>query len=383
MNTSLCFNVAKLPSHSSIIIRKTHYFIPNPVCRHQSKKNFSYAVKRDSRKAHFFLLSCSGIILNTKSGGHAFVGYYLAHALLQQKQVQVTLWNEGSEAQLRSSQPFSHYSELKTLGINTIFGQSATESLEGKVRKCDWIIDNFSKDVETTKPLVELASQIGVRHYLFVSSAGIYKASEMTPHFENDPVNSDAAISQTERFLLSQTSFAVTCFRPIYLIGLKSAKTSYTDYFFDRIIRGLKVPIPYPGDQLVSLSHVDDLVQMIILSIDKSDAFQEIFNATSGKFITVRALAELCSQVCCKPLQTFYYDAGLASNSFSRFPFRNRHFIADPRKAEQLLGWSSHTNLEENIAQMFSEYLSLQKDKQNFPLDEDHKLWEVMSSISS
>ncbi|GJQ13743.1 hypothetical protein GpartN1_g5534.t1 [Galdieria partita] len=375
---TLGFNSSIFSNHSSTIFTKTQYFVPYHSCTPHSKKYIFFLRKRVLRKAGFFLFSCSGIILNTKSGGHAFVGYYLARSLLQQKQAQVTLWNEGFEEQLKSSQPFSQYSDLKTLGINTIFSNCATESLNGSVKKCDWIIDNFSRDVETAKPLVEFASRIGVRQYLFVSSAGIYNANEMTPHFEDDPVNPQAPIFQTEEFLLSQPSFAVTCFRPIYLIGPRSAKTSYTDYFFDRIVRELKVPIPYPGDQLVSLSHVDDLVQMMILSIDKSDAFQQVFNATSGKFITFRALADLCSQICCKPLQAFYYDAKLARDSFSLFPFRNRHFIADPRKAERLLGWSSATNLVENISQMFSEYLSLQKDKQNFSLDEDHKLWAAM-----
>lgn len=99
---------------------------------------------------------------------------------------------------------------------------------------------SFSRDVQTARQLVDVAKEIGVRQYFFISSAGIYKASNLIPHFEQDAVDSNASIFQTEQFLLSQTSFAATCFRPIYLIGTKSAKTSYTDYFFDRIVRSQK-----------------------------------------------------------------------------------------------------------------------------------------------
>jgi nucleoside-diphosphate-sugar epimerase len=351
----------------------SHAFIPNTLFVTQFKK---FPIQTKSRKLDSLQLTCSGIVLNTKSGGHAFVGYYLSRSL-QKQGVKVTLWNEGFEEELQRSQPFSYYPELQSLGADILFSNSAIDTLKDRVKKCDWIVDNFSKSVETAKPLVELAMQVGVRQYLFISSAGIYKASSMIPHLEDDPINSHSPISQTEQFLLSQNSFAATCFRPIYLIGLKSAKTSYTDYFFDRIVRGQKVPIPYPGEQLVSLSHVEDLVRMIILSIDNSKAFQQIFNATSGKFITFEALANLCSQVCSKPLHMFCYDADLSSDTFSLFPFRNRHFTADPRKAQQLLNWNSSTNLAENIAEMFAEYLSQQKDKRNISFHEDQQLKEI------
>ena len=53
-----------------------------------------------------------------------------------------------------------------------------------------------------------------------------------------------------------------TVFQPLYIYGPHTAK-DYMGYFLDRLMRNRPVPIPAPGIQLVSLSHVEDLASMM------------------------------------------------------------------------------------------------------------------------
>lgn len=53
-----------------------------------------------------------------------------------------------------------------------------------------------------------------------------------------------------------------TVFQPLYIYGPHTAK-DYMGYFLDRLMRDRPVPIPAPGIQLVSLSHVEDLASMM------------------------------------------------------------------------------------------------------------------------
>ena len=51
-------------------------------------------------------------------------------------------------------------------------------------------------------------------------------------------------------------------FQPLYIYGQYAAK-DYMGYFLDRLLRNRPVPIPAPGIQLVSLTHVEDVASMM------------------------------------------------------------------------------------------------------------------------
>ena len=53
-----------------------------------------------------------------------------------------------------------------------------------------------------------------------------------------------------------------TVIQPLYIYGPYSAK-DYMAYFLDRLLRNRPVPIPAPGIQLVSLTHVEDIASLM------------------------------------------------------------------------------------------------------------------------
>lgn len=53
-----------------------------------------------------------------------------------------------------------------------------------------------------------------------------------------------------------------TVFQPLYIYGPHTGK-DYMRFFLDRLLRDRPVPIPAPGIQLTSLSHVEDLASLM------------------------------------------------------------------------------------------------------------------------
>ena len=64
-----------------------------------------------------------------------------------------------------------------------------------------------------------------------------------------------------EHYLQSE-KLPYTVFQPLYIYGPHTAKDC-EQWFLDRILRDRIVPIPAPGNQLVALSHVEDVASML------------------------------------------------------------------------------------------------------------------------
>ena len=61
----------------------------------------------------------NALIVNTKGGGHAFIGLHLAKKLLSQGH-SVTILNDGDQAKLSAKAPFSQYASLP--GATVVWG---------------------------------------------------------------------------------------------------------------------------------------------------------------------------------------------------------------------------------------------------------------------
>ena len=136
-------------------------------------------------------------------------------------------------------------------------------------------------------------------HYVFVASAGAYKTNKIEPALvEGDARKESAGHVAVENYLVEQVrqtgypflhltrsccnadilhleyteqlhtrvaalqDLPYTIFQPLYIYGPYTGK-DYMPYFLDRLLRNRPVPIPAPGIQLTSLSHVEDVASML------------------------------------------------------------------------------------------------------------------------
>ena len=110
-------------------------------------------------------------------GGTRFIGVYLTKALVEQGH-EVVLFNRGKKA-------------APVEGIQQIHGDRQNiEQLKEKLKEeqFDVIYDNNGRELSDTKPLVELFKD-QIKHFVYVSSAGVYLKSDQMPHIEGDALD--------------------------------------------------------------------------------------------------------------------------------------------------------------------------------------------------
>ncbi|PHT38161.1 Chloroplast stem-loop binding protein of 41 kDa a, chloroplastic [Capsicum baccatum] len=318
------------------------------------------------------------LIVNTNSGGHAVIGFYFAKELLGSGH-DVTVLTVGEESSDKMKKtPFSRFSEITGAGGRTVWGNPADvgKILEGEV--FDAVLDNNGKDLDTVRPVVDWATNSGVKQFLFISSAGIYKPTDEPPHVEGDTVKADAGHVGVEKYI-SEVFGSWASFRPQYMIGSGNNKDC-EEWFFDRIVRGRPVLIPGSGMQLTNIAHVRDLSSMLTLAVQNPAAANgHIFNCVSDRAVTLDGMARLCAKAAGTSVEIVHYDPkAVGVDAKKAFPFRNMHFYAEPRAAKEILGWSATTNLPEDLKERFEEYVKIGRDKKEMKFELDDKILESL-----
>ncbi|XP_030552773.1 chloroplast stem-loop binding protein of 41 kDa a, chloroplastic [Rhodamnia argentea] len=312
------------------------------------------------------------LIVNTNSGGHAIIGFYFAKELLASGHsvTVLTIGEEGSDKMKKP--PFTRFSEIVSGGGKTVWGDPGGVGKVVGGEAFDVVLDNNGKDLDAVRPVADWAKSTGVKQFLFISSAGIYKPTDEPPHVEGDAVKADAGHVGVEKYI-SEIFDNWTSFRPQYMIGSGNNKDC-EEWFFDRIVRDRPVPIPGSGMQLTNISHVRDLSSMLTQAVENPTAASgNIFNCVSDRAVTLDGMARLCAKAAGREVTIMHYDPKTVGvDARKAFPFRNMHFYAEPRAAKEILGWKGTTNLPEDLKERFEEYVKIGRDKKpmEFPIDD-------------
>ena len=109
-------------------------------------------------------------------GGTRFIGVYLTQLLMKAGH-EVVLFNRGNHS--------------APSGVGQIIGDR-TDSIQLKEKLAqetfDVVFDNNGRELTDTQPLADIF-QGRVKHFVYMSSAGVYLKSEQMPHIEGDTVD--------------------------------------------------------------------------------------------------------------------------------------------------------------------------------------------------
>eukprot|EP00472_Partenskyella_glossopodia_P002722 CAMPEP_0197518038 /NCGR_PEP_ID=MMETSP1318-20131121/3150_1 /TAXON_ID=552666 /ORGANISM="Partenskyella glossopodia, Strain RCC365" /LENGTH=390 /DNA_ID=CAMNT_0043068077 /DNA_START=51 /DNA_END=1223 /DNA_ORIENTATION=- len=310
------------------------------------------------------------LIVQNKGGGHGEIGYHLANRLAD-KGHKVTLL--GDPATKKEAVPFSEYPALEAKGVTVAYGDACDPSTFTALGEFDAVFDNIAKSKDTCKTVADLAKGWGVKNFGYVSSAGMYKPGAVFPMSESLPVKDTAGQKEVEDYL-AEIGLPWSSFRPQYIYGPLTNKRDYLDYFFDRVVRGQPVPVAGSGQQLVTLTHANDVAGMLESVLDAPDkAAGQVFNCATDQLISVDALIEACAKiagVATPPI--VHYDPKAVTLEKKAFPFRDSHFFVAPDKAKTELGYQCEHDLETELKAYYEGYKAIGKDKKDmsFPIDE-------------
>lgn len=319
------------------------------------------------------------MVVNTKGGGHAAIGPHLAEKLLSQGH-KVTVRQVGPE---NTKGPFSRYAALESAfpdAFSLSYGAPDADAIPPS--SFDAIYDNNSKSLDDANAAIA-AAKSGAELF-YVSSAGAYVYDANTaPHVSGDAAKGPT-IDVEDAMRKEGVSSAV--FRPIYVIGPGNEERPYLNFFFDRIVRGRKVPVAGDPSNCTSVTDVRDVAAMMAGALDKG--FKDtIFNSVSPRATTIEGIASMCAKAAsAPPPELVPYDPEVAASKIdgfkvkTAFPYRPRHFFAEPMPdaaAAAKVNWDpcfsgSAAALESVIAEAYSEYIALGLDKRDvdFTMDD-------------
>ncbi|HEY9835020.1 MAG TPA: NAD-dependent epimerase/dehydratase family protein [Stenomitos sp.] len=279
-------------------------------------------------------------------GGTRFIGVYLTKILVEQGH-EVVLFNRGKKP-------------APVEGIQQIHGDRTDASqLKDKLsqEQFDAIFDNNGRELSDTQPLAEIFKD-RVKHFVYMSSAGVYLKSDQLPHIEGDPVDPKSRHKgkhETEAFL-AQLELPWTSIRPTYIYGPQN----YNDleaWFFDRIVRDRPIPIPGNGMHITQLGHCQDLARAMSQVLGNERAIGQIYNVSGDRYVTFDGLARACVEATGKSadsVKIVHYDPKKFDfGKRKAFPMRVQHFFADVHKAMTQLNWQPEYDLISGLQDSF------------------------------
>ncbi|MGB5592463.1 MAG: NAD-dependent epimerase/dehydratase family protein, partial [Crocosphaera sp.] len=265
-------------------------------------------------------------------------------------------------------------------GIKQIHGdRQDSDQLQEKLASFSFeaVFDNNGRELSDTQPLVEIFKN-QVKHFVYVSSAGVYLKSDQMPHIEGDKVDPNSRHKgkfETETYL-EKSDIPWTSIRPTYIYGPQN----YNDleaWFFDRIVRNRPIPIPGNGLHFTQFGHVQDLVTGMASVLGNEQAIGQIYNISGQRYVTFDGLAKACAIAAGKSVDDInivHYDPKQFDFGKKKaFPLRMQHFFADIHKALSELDWEPEYDLIRGLKDSFeNDYLASKRDKTDidFSLDE-------------
>ncbi len=306
-------------------------------------------------------------------GGTRFIGVYLTRLLVEQGH-DVTLFNRGNHP----APP----------GVQQIVGDRTqpdilTRQLAGKT--FDAVFDNNGRELSDTQPLADLLGS-QVKHFIYMSSAGVYLKSDQMPHVEGDAVDPKSRHKgkhETEAYLAAQ-GLPFTSIRPTYIYGPQN----YNDleaWFFDRLVRDRPIPIPAHGQHFTQLGHVQDLAQAMVQVLGNPQAIGQIYNVSGDRCVTFDGLAKACAIAAGKDptaLKIVHYDP--KSFDFGKrkaFPMRTQHFFASIEKAKADLQWQPAFDLITGLQSSFQQdYLPSGRNQSAIDFSTDDEILQTLKA---
>ena len=283
-------------------------------------------------------------------GGTRFVGPPLV-SRLQSQGHQLTLFTRGQ----RPLPP----------NVNHISGDRGQDKdlclLEN--RRFDVIVDISGRTLEDTQRVLKYCG-FPKHRLLYVSSAGVYAASDYWPLDENsalDPSSRHSGKAETEAWL-REKRIPFTSFRPTYIVG-PGNYNPIERWFFSHILNNHPIPLPGDGTTITQIGHVDDLAEAMARSLEVELAVDRIYNCSSRRGITFRGLIEAAARACGHDpttLQWHPFDpSDLDPLSRKKFPLRLSHFIVDISRAERELAWQPRYDAQACLSDSYQRDIAL------------------------
>jgi len=206
-------------------------------------------------------------------------------------------------------------------------------------------------NAEGTKNVILASNSVNVDKFIYVSSAAVYGNPIKLPIDEEHPTNPLSPYGSSKlkgefyvKNLFRGNAFVFRLFN-VYGLGQNLEYAGVIVRFIERVKKGLPPIIFGDGEQCRDFIHVNDVVGIIVRSLEVNINGCEIVNVGSGKPIKIKDLAYSIIKLFNVNLEPIYSPPRHGDIKYS---------YADISKARRLLNWYPKISLEEGLSSMIT-----------------------------
>ena len=242
--------------------------------------------------------------------------------------------------------------------IDAVFHEAALASVTLSVKNP--ILTNDT-NVGGTLNLLKVCCDLGVKRFVFASSAAIYGEAKSPLKKEDDTPNptspygvSKLAAEKYARVFCKAYGLETVCLRYFNVYGPRQNVDVHGSYggaisiFLNRILKGVPPKIYGDGEQTRDFVYVKDVVEANMLALNRKNATGEVFNIATGKNISINQVANT--------LRNVMNRIDLKNIHVNPRPTDIRHGYADISKAQKTLGYNPKFSIKEGLTELVNWY---------------------------
>ena len=217
------------------------------------------------------------------------------------------------------------------------------------------VIDNHFL---STMNLLSSLNKKKLRRYVHIGTCDEYgkNISPVKEDVREDPITSYAfgkLASINLVIMLNKTeNFPATVLRLFLVYGPHQKNDRLIPQVINGCLKKKRFPVS-KGHQLRDFCYVDDIVNAVVLSLIKKRALGEVFNAGSGKPVSVKFIIDKISKI-----------IKHGKPQFNKIPFRkneNLKLYPSIHKIKKILRWKPSTNLNQGLVKTINYYKTIKK----------------------
>ncbi len=263
-------------------------------------------------------------------------------------------------------QPYEQLKEISVLGDITkpadvrkaVKGVGAVVHCAAQVSVEKSILDPLSDsktNVLGTVNLLHESAHAGIKRFIYVSSAAVFGPPECIPIDEDHPTqpmsNYGASKLAGEKYTLAYaktSAMEVVSVRPFNFYSTRadpeSPYSGVITKFVSRLKAGRPPVIEGDGKQTRDFIHARDIVEMLVLVLNKKGVNGEVFNCGSGVSTSILELANKAIAVSGHRLRPEFTSPRVGDIKDS---------LSNNTKALKLLGFRPKISLDDGLAELF------------------------------
>jgi nucleoside-diphosphate-sugar epimerase len=311
------------------------------------------------------------------TGGAGFIGSHIVDKLME-KGFEVTAFDNLDTGHIKNIEPHQckenfhfikgdirDFSLVKKImkDIDAVFHEAALASVTLSVQNP--ILSN-DINVTGTLNLLKASSDLGVKRFIYASSAAVYgdtKTPEKREDMSTNPkspygISKLAGENYVKIFhkLYGLETVSLRYFNvygPRQRFDLQCAYGGVITIFTNRLLRDMPPVIFGDGEQTRDFVYIGDVVEANMLALDRKNAAGEAFNIGTGLNVSVNQIAETLKDIMNKhKLKNVHADPR---------PAEGRHGYANISKAEKILGFHPKVSIKDGLVKLVDWYKNLSR----------------------